>query len=363
MATSRSNDPIEKREQAKAAAQQLASDQITFKECADRYVAANEAGWRNAKHRAQWRSTFNETRRGKQVFPALTAAINDIPVRRLGTYGADGMAHNAELATATRSVLQCIEPIWTTKTETASRTRGRIEAALDWAKVSGFREGENPARRAGHLDQLLPRPSKLKRIRHHPALPYDELPNFMVELRPRTGVSARALEFAILTAGRTGAVIGALKSEIDFATKIWTVPPDRTGTKIVGEEPKPRRVPLCDRAIELLQALPASDSQYLFPGEKEDSHLSDMAMLELMREIRPAYVPHGFRSTFKDWCAERTNFPNEVSEAALWHGVADKVEAAYRRGDMFEKRRQLMAAWARYCASAESNVVEFLARA
>jgi integrase len=356
-------DPIEKRQDRKLEERAAVSEQMTFKECAEQYIAANESGWRNAKHRAQWKSTFNDTRRGKKLFPALTTPINDVPVRRLGTFGKDALAHSGQLASATRLVLQCIEPVWATKTETASRARGRIESVLDWAKVSGFRQGENPARWQGHLDQILPRPSKLKRVRHHPALPYEDLPAFMVELRGHSGESARALEFTILTAARTGAVIGATASEIDLASKVWTVPAERAGTKIVGDEPKARRVPLCDRAIEILDSLPSDPNGYLFAGAKPDAPLSDMAMLELMREICPDYVPHGFRSTFKDWCSETTNFPNEVSEAALWHGVADKVEAAYRRGDLFEKRRALMTAWEAFCNPRTGIVVQLPVRA
>jgi integrase len=228
--------------------------------------------------------------------------------------------------------------------------RGRVESILDWAKVNGFREGENPARWKGHLEFVLPKRSKVKRVRHHPALPYDDIPAFAAELREREEQSARALEFLVLTAARTEAVIGALLSEVDFDEKVWTVPPDRAATKIVGEDPKPRRVPLSDRAIKLLKSLPREENNpYLFNGGIAGKPLSNMAMLELMREIRPGFVPHGLRSTFKDWCAETTNYPNEVSEAALWHAVADKVEAAYRRGDLFEKRRRPMAEWAKYC--------------
>ncbi|HXO70915.1 MAG TPA: site-specific integrase [Bradyrhizobium sp.] len=234
--------------------------------------------------------------------------------------------------------------------------RGRIESVLDWAKVSGFRQGENPARWKGHLDKALPRRSKVARVKHHPALPYIEVPEFISELRLIDGLSARALEFTVLTAARTGAVIGGLLVELDLGGKIWTVPPERSGTKIGGEEPKPRRVPLSDRALEILKALPREKGNpYIFNGAKTGAPLSNMAMLELMRDLRPGYVPHGFRSSFKDWCAEATNYPGEVSEAALWHVVADKVEAAYQRGDLFEKRRRLMSDWARFCNSGRGS--------
>jgi integrase len=224
---------------------------------------------------------------------------------------------------------------------------------LDWAKVRGFRSGENPARWKGHLDHLLPRRSKVKRVRHHPALPYAEIPKFMAELRGRRGQAARALEFTILNAARTGAVIGALRDEVDLAANVWTVPAERTGAKITGEDPKPRRVPLSDWAVKIVKGLPREEcNPYLFIGADAGQGLSNMALLELLRDMRPGFVPHGFRSTFKDWCAETTNHPNEVSESALWHVVADEVEAAYRRGELFEKRRALMADWAAYCASA-----------
>ncbi|MCP4620666.1 MAG: integrase arm-type DNA-binding domain-containing protein [Bradyrhizobium sp.] len=318
-------DPIEARKQQQAQARLDAAKSTTFEYCAGRYIAAHEASWRNSKHRAQWKSTLST-----YVYPVF----GSVPA------GAVDTAH----------VTKVIEPLWSTKPETASRVRGRIESVLDWAKVNGFRQGENPARWKGHLEFVLPKRSKVKRVRHHPALPYDEVPAFTAELREREGQSARALEFLLLTAARTEAVIGALLSEVDFDERVWTVPPDRAGTKMMEEDPKPRRVPLSDRAIKLLKSLPREDGNpYLFIGGNVGRPLSNMAMLELMREMRPGFVPHGLRSTFKDWCAETTNYPNEVSEAALWHAVADKVEAAYRRGDLFEKRRRLMAEWAKYC--------------
>jgi integrase len=320
-------DPIESRADARQKAALDAAKAVTFRQCAERYIAAHEAAWRNATHRKQWRSTL-----ATYVYPTL----GSLPASAIDT----------------ALVTQVLEPIWTTKTETAGRVRGRIEAVLDWAKVRGIRNGDNPARWKGHLDKLLPKRSRVKRRRHHPALPYAELPGFMVELRAREGISARALEFAILTAARTGAVIGATDGEVDLATKIWTVPPERTGVKITREDPKPRRVPLPDRAVAILKALPReAGNPHFFAGAKAGKPLSNMAMLELMRDMRAGYVPHGFRSTFKDWCAETTNYPNEVSEAALWHTVADEVEAAYRRGDLFEKRRRLMADWAEFCSS------------
>jgi integrase len=331
-------DPIEARKAAHAQAALDAAKAITFKEAATTFIASHRAGWRNPKHAAQWTSTL-ET----YAYPI----IGKLSVQQIDTV----------------LVMKVIEPIWAEIPETASRVRGRIEKVLDWAKARGYRQGDNPARWRGHLDTQLPRRSKVRAVRHHPALPFVDIPEFMAELRVREGLSAKALEFTILTAARTSATIGAIWSEIDLNAKVWTVPPDRAGTKITGEEPTPRRVPLCDRAIAILRALPRQEGNpHVFIGASVGKGLSDMAMLELMRDMRPGYVPHGFRSTFKDWCAETTNYPNEVSEAALWHVIDDKVEAAYRRGTLFEKRRKLMDDWARYCDApkmpARGQVVE-----
>ena len=324
-------DPLEHRAAKRQQAALETARGVTFKECADRYIAAHEAAWRNPVHRKQWRSTL-----ATYVHPVF----GDLPVAAIDT----------------ALVTQVLEPIWTAKPETAGRLRGRIERILDWARVRGHRSGENPARLAGHLDHLLPKRSKVARVKHHPALPYADIPAFVGELRAREGISVRALEFTTLTAARTGATIGARWDEIDFSAKVWTVPPERAGTKIMSEEPKPRRVPLSDRALEILTALPREEGNpHIFIGGNAGQPLSNMAMLELMRDMRPGYVPHGLRSSFKDWCSEETNYPNEVSEAALWHAVADKVEAAYRRGDLFEKRRRLMAEWANYCGSRASE--------
>jgi integrase len=247
-------------------------------------------------------------------------------------------------------VLRVLEPIWKTKTETATRVRGRIETVLSWATVRGLRSGDNPARWQGFLSTQLTGRGKLKPVKHHPALPYTDLPAFMTDLRKRPAIAARALEFTILTAARTGAIIGATWDEIDLKERVWTVPHDRAGTKIGGNQP--RRVPLSDRAIELLRALPREDGNPHVFIAMEGKSLSDAAMLALLERMgHDDITVHGFRSTFKDWVSERTNYPNHVSEAALWHIVADKVEAAYRRGDLFIKRRSLMADWAKYCGS------------
>jgi integrase len=317
-------DPIEVRRERRAQASLERAARKTFRECAEGYIADHQATWKNPKHRAQWPSTLK-----RYAYPIF----GNLPVGQIDK----------------RLVLEAIGPIWVEKPETAARVRGRIALVLDWAKARDYRTGDNPAE-WNIIKQLLPGGGKRqKRTRHHPALPYQEMAAFMAELRAREGVSIRALEFTALTAARTGAVIGATWDEIDLNTSVWTVPPDRAGTKITGEEPKPRRVPLSDRAISILNALPRErGNPHVFIGAEASKGLSDMAMLEVMRGIRPGYVPHGLRSTFKDWCSETTSYANEVSEAALWHVVADKVEAAYRRGDLFEKRRRLMQDWATY---------------
>lgn len=245
----------------------------------------------------------------------------------------------------TALVMKIVEPLWSTKTETASRVRGRIELILDWAAARGYRAGDNPARWRGHLDKLLPARTKVRKVKHHAALPYGDLPAFMAGLRGREGVSARCLEFVILTAARTGEAVGARWAEIDLAAKVWTVPAERMKAH------REHKVPLSQRAVEILEGLPR-EGDYVFPGGKADKPLSNMALLATLRRMeRPDLTGHGFRSTFRDWCAEQTAFPAEVAEMALAHVVSDKVEAAYRRGDLFRKRAQLMDAWGRYCGA------------
>jgi integrase len=241
--------------------------------------------------------------------------------------------------------------------------RGRIEAVLDWAKARGYRQGENPARWRGHLDKLLPARAKVRKVEHHAALPYSELPSFLIGLREQEGISACALEFTILTAGRTGEVIGARWPELDLINKTWTVP---AGRMKAGRE---HRVPLSARTLAILEAMQAhrhADDGFVFPGGKPGKPLSNMAFLMLLRRMgRRDLTVHGFRSSFRDWVAERTNFPAEVAEMALAHAVESKVEAAYRRGDLFEKRRRLMQQWATFCATAptERGKVILLAKA
>lgn len=310
-------DPIENREAQRTAVRVAEAQNTTFRDCATRHIASHEAGWRSPKHAALWRATL-ET----YAYPTL----GDLPVAAINT----GM------------VLQILEPIWTAKPETAGRVRGRIESVLDWAAARGYRQGENPARWRGHLDKLLPRRSKVAKVKHHAALPYAELPEFAENLRKQGGVAARALEFVILTAARTGEAIGARWDEIDLAAGVWTVPGERMKG---GRE---HRVPLSARAVEILSEVPR-EAEYVFLGGRAGRPLSNMAMLRLLKRMKVAVTAHGFRSAFRDWAAEQTSYPREVCEMALAHTIENKVEAAYRRGDLFEKRRRLMADWARYC--------------
>jgi integrase len=314
-------DPVDARRSDREAKRLADAKRLSFKQCAEKYIATHQSAWKNDRHRAQWRSTLST-----YAYPI----IGELPVASVDT----------------ALVTRVLEPMWASTTETATRVRGRIESVLDWAKARGYRSGENPARWKGHLSNLLAKPDQLKKrngSRHHPALPYADIPAFMRELRERDSVSARALEFTILTAARTGEVLGAKRQEIDLADKTWTVPAERMKA---GRE---HRVPLSERALEILQDLPREHGNpHLFPGGKAGAPLSQMAMLQLLRGMRPRLSVHGFRSTFRDWCAERTNYPSEVAEMALAHTVSDKVEAAYRRGDLKDKRSRLMAEWAKY---------------
>jgi integrase len=315
-------DPIADRKAARDQKRLEAAKAITFRQCAEAYIKAHQAGWKNPKHAAQWPATL-----ATYAYPVF----GELPVQALDV----GL------------VMKVLEPIWTTKLETASRVRGRIESILDWAKSRGYREGENPARWRGHLENLLPKKSKLHRVEHHAALPYTEISSFIGELRQQEGVAARALEFTILTTTRTGEVIGARWPEIDLENRLWVVPSTRMKA---GRE---HRVPLSDRAASILQVLrEIRQSDFVFPGQRVGRPLGNMAMLQLLRRMsRNDLTVHGFRSAFADWAAERTNFADEVRQMALAHVVSDKVEAAYRRGDLFQKRRQLAEAWGRYCTA------------
>jgi integrase len=315
-------DPIDTRREQRMRGRAEAAKSVTFEECADRYIAAHAAGWRNEKHGAQWKAT-------------------------LATYAYPVVGKLSVAAIDTAHVMRILEPIWSEKTETAGRVRGRIESVLDWAGARKYRHGENPARWKGHLDKLLPARHKVRRVKHHAALPYGEIADFVAGLRDREGNGARALEFTILTAVRTGEAIRATWAEFDFSAKTWTIPGERTKS---GREHK---VPLCDRAISIVKALPReAGCEFVFIGDVAGQHLSNMTMLaQLARMGRSDLTVHGFRSTFRDWAAECTNYPNHVVEMALGHVVGDKVEAAYRRGDLFAKRQRLMREWERYCAT------------
>src|SRR6516225_894352 len=317
-------DPIERRRAERLEARFDAAKAMSFKECAVMYIAGHRAGWRNPKHAAQWQATL-----------AMYAepVIGGLSVQRIDT----------------ALVLKVLEPIWTEKPETAGRVRGRIESILDWAKVRGYRVGENPARWRGHLDKLLPARGKVRKVEHHAALPYAELPGFLIALREQEGIAARALEFTALTAARTGETIFARWSELNLLDKTWTVPAERMKAR------REHRVPLSARALAILEEMQAhrhGDERFVFPGGKAGKPLSNMAFLMLLRRMkRDDLTAHGFRATFKTWASERTSFQNEIVEAALAHVVGSKVEQAYRRGDMFEKRRRLMSSWAQFCFS------------
>lgn len=315
-------DPIEARRAKQMEALLAAASTMTFKECGGAYIAAHEAGWRNPKHRQQWRNTLDA-----YVYPV----VGKLPVQAIDT----GL------------VMKVLEPIWQPKPETAGRVRGRIESILDWATVRQFRSGDNPARWRGHLDQLLPKKSKIHKVRHQPAMPYLDVPGFMADLRDQISTSGRALEFTVLATVRTSDTIGATWPEIDRAAKIWTIPAGRIKAE------RDHRVPLPERAIEILDALPRErGNPHLFIGGRKGKGLSNMAMLELLRGMAGnGYTVHGFRSSFRDWCAEQTNYPRELAEVALAHALKDKTEAAYQRGDLLEKRRRLMRDWAKFCAS------------
>lgn len=329
-------DPVEKKRAAQSALRAAIAAAMTFDECADAYIKAHEAGWRNIKHGQQWRNTIKQH---------ASPVLGEMQVRDV----------------ALPQVLKVLEPIWTTTNETASRLRGRIEQVLDWATARGLREGPNPARWRGHLDKLLAKPSKVGKREHHAALPVGDAGAFMLRLRQAEGMGARALEFAILTAARSGEVRGATWAEFDLGGKVWTVPAARMKA---GKE---HRVPLSTEALALLQTLPEGEPDALAFLAPRGGALSDMTLLAVLRRLDVPAVPHGFRSTFRDWAAERTNYPRDVAEMALAHAIGDKVEAAYRRGDLFEKRRRMMAEWAKFLAVVEvkraGNVVALATRA
>ena len=311
-------DPIENRRAAPEAIP-------TFTSCAARYIRAHRRGWKNAKHARQW-------------------------VRTLKTYVRPRIGQRPVDSIQTEDVLKVLSPIWTSKTETAKRVQGRIESILDFASAHKYRDSSNPARWRGHLDKLLAKPARIKMVRHHPAMPYEEIPAFLRELSANESTSSKALQLLILTATRTSEVLKTEWSEIDFKARIWIVPASRMKT---GRE---HRIPLQDVALGLLEGMPRVEgNSFVFAGARYARPLSTMALLQLMRGMgfgvdgtRGDYVPHGFRSSFRDWSGEVSSFPRDVAEMALAHTIENKVEAAYRRGDLFEKRRKMMDAWANY---------------
>jgi integrase len=317
-------DPLVAAAEYKAAQFQMYATSLTFGEAVDRCIETKAPEWRNAKHRQQWKNTLT-THAG----PLINLSVRDVD---------------------SPAVLGVLQPIWTSMPETASRVRQRIEAVLDWAAARGYRSGENPARLKGNLGPLLPKTSKIRRVKHHPALPCDQIYDFLKLLHARPSVSALALEFLILTAARTSEVRLAVWAEIDLVKAVWTLPPERM------KSARQHRVPLSDRALEILRLQARFGTrEFIFSGQNKRTgvSLSDGALLQLIRGIDgyETYVPHGFRSTFRDWASERTNFANETVELALAHTIKNQTESAYRRGDQLEKRRRLMQAWSDFVAT------------
>ncbi len=315
-------DPLEARTTERERQRAEACSGITFSECAAAYIEANKSGWRSEKHAAQWSSTIKT-----YVEPVL----GNLPVQAIDL----------------NRIMEVLQPIWTTKTETASRLRGRIETILDWAAVQKYRPAENPARWKGYLDKLLPPPSKVQKAQHHPALPYMEIGTFMMALRQQDGNAARALELTILTAARTSEALNAQWDEFDLDAKVWNIPGVRMKA---GND---HRIPLSNAGMTVLTKMAeVRQGTFVFPGRKKGQPLSNMTLLQLLKRMgRADITTHGFRSTFRDWISERTNFSNEVAEMALAHTIDNRVEAAYRRGDLLDKRRELMEKWGAFCSA------------
>ena len=311
-------DPLIERQRLDNERKTATTKSMTFKQCSEAYINAHQAGWKNKKHIQQWQNTL--TQYAYPVFGELDVKVID-----------------------TGLITKCLEPIWLTKNETAGRVRGRIESVLDWAAARKYREGDNPARWRGHLDKLLARPSKIQKTEHHKALPYGEINGFINSLRLQDGIAAKCLEFTILTAARTGESIGATWDELDLSAKTWTIPAVRM------KADREHKVPLNTQALAILNDMATiKTNEYVFPSKAKG--LSNMAMLTLLRRMDRADITvHGFRSTFRDWAAESTAYTGEVVEMALAHAIKNQTEAAYRRGDLLEKRSRLMADWDRFC--------------
>lgn len=309
-------DPSEHRK-ALLAAQQ--AERVTFKDCAEAYIKAHRPSWKNAKHRQQWENT-------------------------LATYAYPSLGSLSVAAIDTAQVSKVLEPIWAEKPETAARLRGRIEAVIDWARTRGYTRGDNPARWRGHLENLLPAQPKSKRVRHHPAMPYQDVPAFMADLRAKDGISARALELTILCATRTNETLGARWDETDLTSRVWTIPASRTKAR------REHRIPLSERAVEILTTLP-HDSDFVFPGTKRGRPLSNMTLLKLLRGMRAGLTVHGFRTAFSTWANETGAARSDVIEASLAHIEGDKVRGAYNRASYAAERRKLMEAWDAFCTT------------
>ncbi|QFZ84075.1 DUF4102 domain-containing protein [Variovorax paradoxus] len=317
-------DPLTSKRAQRSAMLARRAAEKDFNWCVAEFIKSKADEWKNPKHRQQWENT-------------------------LKTYASPYLGHMLMQDIDLQHVLLCLEPIWKTKNETASRLRGRIESVLDWGTVRKYRTGDNPARWKGHLDKVLAAPMKIQKVQHHRAVPIDDMPAFTGDLSQREGMAARALEFAILTAARSGEVRGATWSELDVTAGIWTVPAERMKA---GRE---HRVPLSKAAVKLLETLPqGAQSDLVFPGSKDKKSLSDMSLTAVLRRMDVGAVPHGFRSTFRDWAGDRTTFPRDLAELALAHVIANKTEEAYRRSDAIERRREMMDAWAAFIEGRKS---------
>ena len=317
-------DPLTSKRAQRSAMLARHTAEKDFDWCVTEFIRSKADEWRNPKHRQQWENT-------------------------LKTYASPHLGRMLVQDIDLQHVLLCLEPIWKTKNETASRLRGRIESVLDWSTVRKYRTGGNPARWKGHLDKVLPAPMKIQKVQHHRAMPIDDMPAFATELRQREGTAARALEFAILTAARSGEVRGATWSELDMDAGVWTIP---AGRMKAGRE---HRVPLSKTTVKLLEKLPKGASAGLvFPGTKDSKTLSDMSLTAVLRRMEVDAVPHGFRSTFRDWVGDRTSFPRDLAELALAHVIANKTEEAYRRSDAIERRREMMEAWAAFIETSKT---------
>ena len=312
-------DPILLRKQAKSELMALQATDKTFEQAAGEYIKIHADSWSNDKHRKQWESTL-----AAYAFPVV---------------GKLSLRHIRQ-----EHILKILEPIWTTKTETATRVRGRMESILDWAKVKGLRSGENPAAWKGHLDHMLPAPTRLKKIEHLTAVPVREMPGFMVKLRQAAGIAAQALEFLILTAARSGEVRGITWEEVSLDDALWIVPAERMKMK------KEHRVPLSNRAVDILKSQPRIDGNPLVFPAPRGSQMSDATMSAVLKRMNVDATVHGFRSSFRDWCGDYTNYPRDLAEQCLAHGADDPVEAAYRRCDALERRREIMNEWSKFIA-------------